>query len=197
MSVIVIAHSKDRRCSSLCFRTGFVIDPQTYLYHYWLGIISLAVVYNLLLIPARYSFDAMDQNLRLVWLVLDYTSDLIYLIDMFIQSRTGETIESGRKGESRSSGYFNHGLFVRNHRVLTRKYFTSRQFYLQDLFSILPTEIFYLIPRLRFVPILRCNRFLRLQRLSEFQDLTESRTRFPNAFRIFSLICLTLTLIHW
>ena len=94
-------------------------------------------------------------------------------------------------------GFFSHGLFVRNHRVLSKRYFKSRQFYIRDLISIIPTDIFYLIPRFRFVPILRCNRFIRIQRLFEFQELTESRTRFPNAFRIFCLMCLTLTLIHW
>jgi hypothetical protein len=66
------------------------MDPQNYLYHYWLAIISLAVAYNLLLIPARYSFDQMNKHLRFVWISLDYTFDIIYLIDIFIQSRTGE-----------------------------------------------------------------------------------------------------------
>jgi hypothetical protein len=46
--------------------TGFIIDPQNYLYHYWLGIISLAVAYNLLLIPARYSFDDLNKNYRII-----------------------------------------------------------------------------------------------------------------------------------
>jgi hypothetical protein len=72
------------------FSTGFVIDPQNNLYHYWLALISLAVAYNLLLIPARYSFNAMDKNMRFVWITLDYTFDIIYIFDMFIQSRTGE-----------------------------------------------------------------------------------------------------------
>jgi cyclic nucleotide gated channel alpha 4 len=94
-------------------------------------------------------------------------------------------------------GYFSHGLFVRNHHVLTRNYLTSRPFYLRDLLSIIPTDLLYLIPKWRFISIIRCNRFLRINRLIEFQELTESRTRFPNAFRIGVLICLTLTLIHW
>ncbi|CAF4132151.1 unnamed protein product [Rotaria magnacalcarata] len=162
--------------------TGFVIDSQNYLYHYWLAIISLAVAYNILLIPARYSFKQLDKNLRIVWISLDYSFDIIYLIDIFVQSRTG---------------YFSHGLFVRNHYVLSRNYFTSRQFYSRDLLSIIPTDFLYLIPYFRFISIIRCNRFLRINRLFEFQDLTESRTRFPNAFRIWCLICLTLTLIHW
>jgi hypothetical protein len=83
----------------LYFSTGFVIDPQNYLYHYWLAIISLAVVYNLLLIPARYSFDDLDRKYRIVWLSLDYTFDLIYLIDIFMQSRTGEFKEKFKKIE--------------------------------------------------------------------------------------------------
>ena len=174
--------SLDRFHSLFLSRTGFVLDPQTYVYHYWLGIISFAVAYNLVLIPARYSFDVLDSHLRVLWLSLDYTFDFLYLVDIFIRSRTG---------------YFSHGLFVRNHRVLSRKYFQSRQFFVRDVLSILPLDVFYIIPRFRFVPILRCNRFLRIQRLLEFQDLTESRTRFPNAFRIFCLICLTLILIHW
>jgi hypothetical protein len=69
--------------------TGFVIDPQHFLYHYWLGIISLAVAYNLLLIPARYSFDDLDKNFRITWISLDYAFDVVYLIDIFLQSRTG------------------------------------------------------------------------------------------------------------
>jgi cyclic nucleotide gated channel alpha 4 len=94
-------------------------------------------------------------------------------------------------------GYFSHGLFVRNHHVLTRNYLTSRQFYIRDLVSVMPTDLLYFIPKCRFVSIIRCNRLLRINRLFEFQELTESRTRFPNAFRIGVLICLTLTLIHW
>jgi cyclic nucleotide gated channel alpha 4 len=58
-------------------------------------------------------------------------------------------------------------------------------------------DLLYFIPRFRFVPIIRSNRFFRVNRLLEFQELTESRTKFPNAFRIGVLICLTLTLIHW
>jgi len=84
----------------------------------------------------------------------------------------------------RYQGYFSHGLFVRNHHVLSRGYFTSRQFYSRDLLSILPTDILYLVSRWRFLSIVRSNRFIRVYRLLEFQELTESRTKFPNTFRI-------------
>jgi hypothetical protein len=67
-----------------------VIDPQNYRYHYWLSIISLAVVYNFLFIPARYAFDDLDKKFKILWISLDYIFDAVYLIDIFIQSRTGE-----------------------------------------------------------------------------------------------------------
>jgi hypothetical protein len=81
---------KKTRIFFFSLSTGFVINAQDYLYHYWLGIISLAVAYNLLLIPARYCFDDLDKNLRILWISLDYTFDFIYLIDIFLQSRIGE-----------------------------------------------------------------------------------------------------------
>ena len=190
--------NKKKDPSSFVFSTGFVIDPQNSFYHYWLGIISLAVAYNLLLIPVRYSFNEFDKDFRLIWIPLDYTFDLIYLIDLFLQSRTGEKTKRLMKRRMFFvSGHFSHGLFVRNHHVLFREYLTSRQFYVRDLCSIFPTDILYIFPRFRFVSIIRCNRFLRINRLFEFQELTESRTRFPNAFRIGVLFGLTLTLIHW
>lgn len=187
---------ENERLNYSSFSTGFVIDPQNYLYHYWLGIISLAVAYNFLLIPVRYAFDELDRNYRYIWISLDYTFDLIYLIDLFFQSRTGEK-RIAMSIQRCGLGHFSHGLFVRNHGVLSREYFSSRRFYTRDICSILPTDVLYFIPRLRFVSILRSNRFLRIHRLLEFQELTESRTRFPNAFRIGVLIGLTLTLIHW
>ena len=72
------------------FSTGFVIDPQNYLYHYWLGIIALAIAYNFLFIPVRYAFDELNKNLRILWISLDYTFDGIYVIDIILQSRTGQ-----------------------------------------------------------------------------------------------------------
>lgn len=101
---ISLSLSTNERFSSLSnrffssLRTGFVLDPQHFIYHYWLLIISLAVIYNCLFIPFRYSFSRIDEKLRWLWLSLDYSSDLIYLIDIFVQSRTG----SSKRRETRT-----------------------------------------------------------------------------------------------
>ena len=82
------------------FSTGFVVDPQHSSSHYWLAIISLAVTYNLLFIPARYSFADLDQQFRVLWISLDYFFDLVYLVDMFVQSRTGQPEGKREKRQS-------------------------------------------------------------------------------------------------
>jgi hypothetical protein len=183
--------------------TTFVVDPQHPLYHCWLGIISIGVAYNLLFIPARHSFDDFDRKLRAVWITFDYTFDIVYVVDLWLRSRTGRrttmTLTSALSNvfSSVCSGYVNDGLVVRDHRCLRRNYLTSRQFLCSDLLSILPTDILFVVPRYRFMPIFRFNRLLRVDRLREFHELTELRTRSPHLFHFLTVICLTLTLIHW
>ncbi|KAI1885095.1 hypothetical protein AGOR_G00216660 [Albula goreensis] len=46
-------------------------------------------------------------------------------------------------------------------------------------------------------PELRFNRLLRIPRLFEFFDRTETRTNYPNIFRISNLVLYILIIIHW
>ena len=72
-----------------------------------------------------------------------------------------------------------------------------------DVLSILPTDLLYL--RLGTAcdftmpcPFLvRINRVLRYRRMTEFFERTETRTSFPNAFRISKVVLYILVLIHW
>jgi len=73
------------------FWRTLVVDPSSTAYYRWLGVISVAVLYNLLVIIARSVFWQLRDQGVVVWFVLDYTSDLVYLIDMFVQLRTGLT----------------------------------------------------------------------------------------------------------
>ena len=45
--------------------------------------------------------------------------------------------------------------------------------------------------------IFRLNRVARIDRMFEFFNKTESRTNFPNAFRITKVVLYILILIHW
>ena len=53
--------------------------------------ITVAVLYNYFFIIVRETFDKLNHNVLPLWIVLDYTSDIIYLVDMFVQLFTSES----------------------------------------------------------------------------------------------------------
>ena len=71
------------------FWRTLVVDPSSTAYYRWLGVISAAVLYNLLVIIARSVFWQLRDRGLVVWFLLDYTCDIVYLVDMFVQLRTG------------------------------------------------------------------------------------------------------------
>ncbi|GAU98447.1 hypothetical protein RvY_09593-2 [Ramazzottius varieornatus] len=94
------------------------------------------------------------------------------------------------------TGHLEQGLLVREPRKLIRSYFRSFTSKL-DILSILPTDIAFIFTGIKSpYPIVRLNRLLRLPRLSEFVYRTETRTNFPNAFRIANLILTIIVIIH-
>uniref|UniRef100_A0A3Q3WJZ1 Cyclic nucleotide-binding domain-containing protein n=1 Tax=Mola mola TaxID=94237 RepID=A0A3Q3WJZ1_MOLML len=158
----------------------FVINPAGSLYYNWLFIITLPVMYNWTMIIARACFEELQHNFILYWVLLDYSSDLIYLADMFIRTRTG---------------YLEQGLMVKDKKLLRDRYINSFQFNL-DAISMLPTDIFYIYFGLDY-PEIRINKLLRIGRMMEFFTRTETKTNYPNIFRIGNLIMYILIIIHW
>ncbi|XP_052282307.1 cyclic nucleotide-gated cation channel alpha-3-like [Dreissena polymorpha] len=171
---------RTRKISDIKYWTGFVVDPTDTFYYRWLLFVSCAVMYNVLLIVARSVFWELQENYLALWLTLDYISDIIYLCDMFVSSRTG---------------YLEEGLLVTNPLKLRRNYFKSTNFKL-DIISIFPTDIFYVLTGVD-TPELRLNRIVKFGRLLEFFDRTATRTNFTNIFRILNLVLYILIIIHW
>ena len=54
--------------------------------------ITMAVLYNYFLIIVRETFDKLNDSVLPLWLILDYTADFIYLLDMFVQLFTSEKV---------------------------------------------------------------------------------------------------------
>ncbi|KAE8625629.1 hypothetical protein XENTR_v10006342, partial [Xenopus tropicalis] len=158
----------------------FVIDPSSNLYYRWLSIISVPVLYNWCFLVCRACFDELQRNSIILWLVLDYTADVIYITDTLVRFRTG---------------FLEQGLLVKDAKKLKENYSKTRQFKL-DLLSLLPTDLTYLKIGLNY-PELRFNRLLRFGRMFEFFDRTETRTNYPNIFRIGNLVLYILIIIHW
>jgi len=84
---------------------------------------------------------------------------------------------------------------VKDHAKLRDSYVRTLQFKL-DVVSILPTDLVYISTGIH-TPQLRFNRLLRFPRMFEFFDRTETRTNYPNIFRIGNLVLYILVIIHW
>ncbi|MBN3322974.1 CNGA2 protein, partial [Atractosteus spatula] len=158
----------------------FVVDPADNLYYRWLFVIAVAVLYNWCLLVARACFDDLQTENFILWLVLDYVSDSVYILDTCVRLRTG---------------FLEQGLLVKDLSKLRDSYIHTLQFKL-DMLSILPTDLAYLATGIH-TPQLRFNRLLRFPRMFEFFDRTETRTNYPNIFRICNLVLYILIIIHW
>ncbi|KAM3869275.1 cyclic nucleotide gated channel subunit alpha 2b [Diretmus argenteus] len=158
----------------------FVVSPSDDAYYRWLFVIAIAVLYNWILVVARACFDKLQVGNYICWLVLDYLSDLVYIMDTCVRLRTG---------------FLEQGLLVKDHAKLRDSYIHTFQFKL-DVVSILPTDLAYVTTGIH-TPQLRFNRLLRFPRMFEFFDRTETRTNYPNIFRICNLVLYILVIIHW
>uniref|UniRef100_A0A8C9RIS1 Cyclic nucleotide gated channel subunit alpha 2a n=1 Tax=Scleropages formosus TaxID=113540 RepID=A0A8C9RIS1_SCLFO len=165
-------------------RDVFVVAPADDIYYRWLFLIATAVFYNCFptvgSLPFRACFDELQTHNFILWLVLDYLSDAVYILDSCVRLRTG---------------FLEQGLLVKDLSKLRDHYIRTMQFKL-DVISILPTDLAYISMGVH-MPQLRFNRLLRFSRLFEFFDRTETRTSYPNIFRIGNLVLYILVIIHW
>uniref|UniRef100_UPI00398E8C15 cyclic nucleotide-gated channel alpha-2-like n=1 Tax=Pristiophorus japonicus TaxID=55135 RepID=UPI00398E8C15 len=161
-------------------RSVFVMDPAEDEYYHWLGVMVLPVVYNWCFLVCRACFDSLQINHLTIWLTIDYISDAIYILDIFVRLRTG---------------FLEQGLLVKDLKKLRDNCIKTFQFKL-DIISILPTDLGYIAVGFNY-PELRFNRLLKFPRMFEFCDRTETRTNYPNVFRISNLLLYLLVIIHW
>ncbi|KAJ8350386.1 hypothetical protein SKAU_G00255160 [Synaphobranchus kaupii] len=161
-------------------KEAWIADPATDLYYRWLTVIAAPACYNLMMLVTRACFNELQENFTTLWLTLDYSSDVIYIIDTFVQSRTG---------------FLEQGLLVKDPKKLRENYMKTHQFKF-DIFSIFPTDILMIKVGFNY-PELRFNRLFKIGRLFEFFDRTETRTNYPNIFRISNLVLYILVIIHW
>ncbi|XP_041858002.1 cyclic nucleotide-gated cation channel alpha-4 [Melanotaenia boesemani] len=137
------------------------------------------IVYNWVIIILRVSFTAIALNYLTVWLTLDYLSDLMYTVDIIITLH---------------SGYLDQGILIKDLGRLRKRYLCSKHFLL-DLASLLPTDFLYFAFGIK--TLVRINRLLRIPRLNEALDRMETRTSYPNMFRITKLMIYIFVIIHW
>nr|XP_018896311.1 PREDICTED: cyclic nucleotide-gated cation channel subunit A-like [Bemisia tabaci] len=179
----------EERTSKCFWSSTFVVDPTTPFHYKWLGVVTCAILYNLVFVIGRGVFWELNNAMPFLWWILDYSCDLIYVLDTVVHAH---------------EGYLDQGLMVRDSRKLRNNYFRSKR-WRTDLLSLVPTDVAYFwwpsgSCSSNVVPcpvIVRSNRLLRLPRMLEFFDRTETRTGYPNVFRICKVVFAILVLIHW
>ncbi|CAH1132690.1 unnamed protein product [Ceutorhynchus assimilis] len=156
-----------------------VVNPDSNFYFYWLFVLTICVLYNMWTLIVRQSFPELQEMLSTFWLTCDSLSDLVFLFDLAVQFRTG---------------YLEQGLMVYDSKKLACHYLRSRAFLL-DLTALCPVDLL----QLRFGPnpLLRCPRFLKVYRAVNYYYMVESRTVWPNLWRVVNLIHILLILAHW
>ncbi|CAF0775118.1 unnamed protein product [Rotaria sordida] len=157
----------------------FVISTDEPFLFYWLLLLNIFVLYNLWFSIARQAFDQLQQDYSKIWEIMDYLADAIYFLDIFIQLRTG---------------YLEQGLLVYNHYKLAMNYIRSSRF-IFDIISLTPLDILQI--KFGSIPILRFPRFLKVYRTFQLYYLQESRTIYPNTYRVLNLFHILLLLGHW
>ncbi|XP_018347410.1 PREDICTED: transcriptional regulator ATRX-like isoform X2 [Trachymyrmex septentrionalis] len=156
-----------------------VVNPDEDFYYYWLMLVSFCVLYNLWTLIVRQSLPELQALAPGTWFALDCFTDFTFFLDILVQFRTG---------------YLEQGLMVYNSRKLAGHYFKSKFFFL-DLFSLLPLDLLQI--SFGSNPMLRFLRFLKLYRVYNYYYMVESRTIYPNFWRVLNLIHILLLLAHW
>lgn len=163
---------------------AFIVDPASKDYYYWLMAISLVTVYFIWTVVLRSAFDAVHEGAlpSLLWFTMDLVCVGFYVGDIYVRTHTS---------------YLHDGILEEDLAALKRHYLASFGWYV-DVVAVVPLDIMYFLlfwspPP----PYLQWPKLLKLYRLKEFSDRTESYSRFPHMFRVLSLIHNLLVIIHW
>ncbi|CAG7712179.1 unnamed protein product [Allacma fusca] len=124
-------------------------------------------------------FVGPHAEVRIFWIVADAFSDIVFVLDIAVQFRTG---------------YLEQGLMVYKTKKLSKHYIGSRPFYF-DFISLIPTDLLQMY--FGSNPMLRFPRFMKVYRIYNYYYMVESRTVYPNVWRVVNLIHILLLLAHW
>ncbi|KAK7502695.1 hypothetical protein BaRGS_00005945, partial [Batillaria attramentaria] len=170
------------------------VDPDGRAAYYWMALVTVAVIYNWIVIILRVAFeDESDSPVSPgTFRLMDIVCDVIYLSDVAIQSRTA---------------YLEDGYLVRDLRQTVRNYRSQPRFVL-DVLAIIPvTTVFgiastvspfsQITPHETYSPVLRFFRLLKYPSMNRFFEKTDSHTNNPNLLRAFKLSLHLWLVIHW
>lgn len=161
-------------------QSGFInVDPFDSWYLLWLFLVSIGVGYNYWTIMLRIAFiEGMDRHYR-VLLILDYLIDVIFLLDIYMQSRTG---------------YMENGQLVFDVLKTRYHYMKTVGFWL-DCLTVIPLDLLYFIFGVK--PVFRSARLFKIHRFWAFNERLQVVTNRPNLFNLAMLLHHVFLIIHW
>ncbi|KAK9888482.1 hypothetical protein WA026_000733 [Henosepilachna vigintioctopunctata] len=162
------------------YLNNFTLDPNGKFYLGWMFFVAVAVLYNVWVIPLRSTFPYQTEENRLVWMLFDYISDFVYLLDMLV-------IQPKVK-------YLDYGFWVTDVTLLRQNYWKKREFKL-DLLSLVPLDVFYILTGPDFV-VLRLPRFLKVHSFWKFVSFIDKLLKNPYVVRISRTLMNMMYLIH-
>ncbi|RUS70453.1 hypothetical protein EGW08_021782 [Elysia chlorotica] len=110
------------------------VNPEGTITFYWKAAVSLAILYNCLLIIARMAFQELRQEY--VFTVLDLVCDAIYLLDLVVESRTS---------------FLSDGLVVTDSSEM-RQHYRQKPHFQTDLLAVCPSHTLALLLSARHPP---------------------------------------------
>lgn len=140
---------------------------------------SLAFLYNFWVIIYRYSFNEINEDNMVYWLLFDYIADFLYVCDIAFNFRTG---------------FLEEGVLQTDPLRLRHHYMNTTRFYI-DCLCLMPLDILYL--SIGYNSILRCFRLVKIYRFWSFLDRTERHTNSPNIFRSVVMLHYLFAIFHW
>ncbi|KAM9408334.1 cyclic nucleotide-gated channel beta-3 [Pholidichthys leucotaenia] len=164
----------------LKYRFPSSIDPFTDLiYVLWLFLVVAAWNWNVWLIPVRWAFPYQTPDNLHLWLLADYTCDLIYITDILVFQPRLQFVRGGD--------------IVCDKKDMRDNYMTTERFKM-DVISLFPMEIFYYFTGVN--SLLRFPRLLKYSVFFEFNDRMEAVMKKAYIYRVIRTSTYLLYSLH-
>ncbi|XP_060908933.1 cyclic nucleotide-gated cation channel beta-3 [Labrus mixtus] len=162
------------------YRFPSSIDPFTDLiYVIWLFFVVAAWNWNVWLIPVRWAFPYQTPENIHLWLLMDYTCDLIYITDILVFQPRLQFVRGGD--------------IVSEKKDMRENYMTTERFKM-DVISLFPMEIFYYFTGVN--SLLRFPRLLKYMAFFEFNDRMEAVMKKAYIYRVIRTSTYLLYSLH-
>ncbi|KAG9478702.1 hypothetical protein GDO78_012389, partial [Eleutherodactylus coqui] len=149
------------------------------IYLFWLLVVALSFNWNCWFIPLRIVFPVQELDNLLYFLIVDYTCDICYLLDIFVFQPRLQFIKGGD--------------IVTERKQTKKNYWESAKFRL-DAASVIPFDLLYIIFGCK--PLFRLNRMLKYGTFFEFNDRLEAVLKRAYIYRVIRTTGYLLFILH-